>query len=298
MTATTPRNGQPPTASEAIPKPAPPVRVAVVQMCSGPDLERNLRVAERLVSEAASDGARLVLLPECFALLGPERLKLQVAEPLPEGGPILDRCRRLARESGVDLVLGGFWERGERPDRVRNACVHVDPTGTVRAVYRKIHLFDVDLPDGTRIAESDTIEAGPPDQAIVTETCAGPLGLSICYDVRFPELYRALVDRGARLLAVPAAFTLTTGKDHWHVLLRARAIESQCWVLAAAQGGRHFGDRVSYGHALVCDPWGTVVAEHADGDGYAIARVDLTAVERVRRALPALAHRRIGVAVR
>jgi predicted amidohydrolase len=266
-------------------------RVAAVQMTSNEDVERNLETAERLTREAAADGAALIVLPECFALLGPEQNKLAIAEALPEGGPILARLRELARTLGVELVLGGFWERASDPGKVRNACVHLAADGAVRAVYRKIHLFDVDLPDGTTLRESATVEPG--SEPVVTDTRFGKLGLSVCYDLRFPELYRALVDRGAIALTVPAAFTLTTGKDHWHVLLRARAIEAQCYVIAAAQTGRHFGQRVSYGHALICDPWGTVLSECGEGEGYAIAAIDPAVVERVRGSVPSLRHRRL-----
>ena len=267
-------------------------KVAALQMTSTEDVGRNLDAAERLSRQAAGEGAQLIVLPECFALLGPEALKLQAAESLPEGGPILSRLRGLARELGVELVLGGFWERGSDPAKVRNACVHLGADGAVRAVYRKIHLFDVDLPDGTSLRESQTVEAG--SEPVVTDTRFGKLGLSVCYDLRFPELYRALVDRGAIALTVPAAFTLTTGKDHWHVLLRARAIEAQCYVIAAAQTGRHFGQRVSYGHALICDPWGTVLSECGEGEGFALATIERAVIERVRAAVPSLRHRRIG----
>jgi deaminated glutathione amidase len=267
-------------------------KVGVVQITSGPEVEPNLQATERTVRGAAADGAELVVVPECFAYLGPEGGQRDVAEALPEGGPILERCRALARDTGVELVLGGFWERVEGRPKVRNACVHLSADGSVAAVYRKIHLFDVDLPDGTVLAESDTVEPGT--EPVVTEAPFGPLGLSVCYDLRFPELYRRLVDGGAIALAVPAAFTLTTGKDHWHVLLRARAIEQQCYVLAAAQTGHHFGKRVSYGHALVADPWGTVVAECSDGEGWAVATVDPERVHRVRAALPSLRHRVAG----
>jgi predicted amidohydrolase len=269
-------------------------KVAVTQMTSRSEVEENLRTAERLVRSAAEDGAELVVLPECFAYLGPEEGKLAIAEELPRGGPILERCQRLARETSAELVLGGFWERGPDGSRVRNACVHVGAEGDVRAVYRKIHLFDVDLPDGTKLVESDTVEPGA--EPVVTDAPFGKLGLSVCYDLRFPELYRRLVDAGAIALAIPAAFTLTTGKDHWHVLLRARAIEAQSWVLAAAQYGHHVGNRRSYGHALIADAWGTVVAECSDGEGFAAAWLDTEQVDRVRAALPSLRHRRLGPA--
>jgi predicted amidohydrolase len=266
-------------------------KVAAVQMTSNEDVERNVATALRLCEEAIGDGAALVVLPECFALLGPEQNKLAVAEALPEGGPILARFAQLCRARSAELVLGGFWERASDPKKVRNACVHLGTDGGVRAVYRKIHLFDVDLPDGTSLRESATVEPG--SVPVVTETSFGTLGLSVCYDLRFPELYRALTDQGAIALAIPAAFTLTTGKDHWHVLLRARAIEAQCYVIAAAQTGRHFGQRASYGHALICDPWGTVLAECGEGEGYALATIDPSVVERVRGAVPSLKHRRM-----
>jgi len=268
------------------------VKVGVVQMTSRAEVDANLAVADRLVRRAAGDGARLVVLPECFAYLGPEEGKLDIAEPLPGGGPILERCTTLASSLGIELVLGGFWEKGDDPRRVKNACVHVGADGAIVAIYRKIHLFDVDLPDGTRLLESETVEPG--DSPVVTDSCVGRLGLSVCYDLRFPELYRRLVDAGAVVLTIPAAFTLTTGKDHWHVLLRARAIESQCYVLAAAQTGHHYGRRVSYGHALVADPWGVVLAECGEGEGVAIASVEPAVVERVRASLPSLRHRRLS----
>jgi predicted amidohydrolase len=272
-------------------------KVAAVQMTSTADVEDNLKTALGLAEQAIEDGAELVVLPECFAYLGPEEGKFAISEELPSGatkfksGPILERCSNVARSRNAELVLGGFYEKTPDPKRVRNACVHIGADGSVKAVYRKIHLFDVDLADGTTLRESAGVEAGT--EVVVTDTAFGKLGLTVCYDVRFPELYRALVDKGAIAITVPAAFTLTTGKDHWHVLLRARAIESQCYVIAAAQFGKHFGTRVSYGHALICDPWGTVVAECSDGPGYAIASIDHAMIERVRAALPSLRHRRL-----
>jgi len=266
-------------------------KVAAVQMTSGADVEKNLTRAEVLVREAVADGAGLVVLPECFAYLGPEDGKFALAEPLPDGGPILTRMSSLARETHAELVLGGFYEQTPNPRKVRNACVHLGHDGRVKAVYRKLHLFDVDLPDGTKLEESAGVEAG--HEVVVTHTHAGKLGLSVCYDLRFPELYRKLVDLGATLLTVPSAFTLTTGKDHWHVLLRARAIEAQCYVIAAAQTGHHFGTRRSYGHALISDPWGCVVSECSEGEGYALAAIDSALIERVRAMLPSLKHRRL-----
>ncbi len=275
-------------------------RVGVLQLNSNDEVERNLAALARWTRRAAKDGARLIVVPECFAQLGREDGKFEVAESLaPEEapGPILAQCAALAKELEVELVLGGFWEKGATADKVRNACVHLRADGQVAAIYRKIHLFDVDLADGTRLVESETVEPGT--QTVVTDTAFGKLGLSVCYDVRFPELYRKLVDEGAIALTVPAAFTLHTGKDHWHILLRARAIEQQSYVLAAAQTGRHVNKdgssrRVSYGHALIADPWGTVLAECGEGEGCAVATIDPEFVAKVRRELPSLKHRRLG----
>ncbi len=270
----------------------PKTTVAVIQMTSTPDVKRNLSVAETLILQAADSGSKLTLLPEGFAFLGPEREKLAIAEPLPSGGPILERFLRLAERTQCELVLGGFWEKTlEDQSKVYNTCIVIGVDGGITATYRKIHLFDVKLSDGTEIQESSTVSAG--HETTVAATCAGILGLSICYDVRFPELYRRLVDQGATLLAVPAAFTATTGKDHWHILLRARAIEAQCYVLAPAQTGHHFAQRYSYGHALVIDPWGKIVAECSEGEGIATAVVDSEVISQVRRSLPSLMHRRL-----
>jgi predicted amidohydrolase len=267
-----------------------PTRVGVVQITSRDDVDANLLAVERTVTQASEQGAELILVPECFAFLGPEQGKLEVAEALDGSGPIFQRCAGLARSLGRDVVFGGFWEKGPTPDRVFNTCLHLGPDGGVRAAYRKVHLFDVDLADGTRVMESDTIAPG--SELVVTDAPFGKLGLSICYDLRFPELYRQLVDQGAVALAVPAAFTLTTGKDHWHVLLRARAIEQQCYVLAAAQTGTHFGRRASYGHAMIVDPWGTILAQCGEGEGAAVATVQPEVVAQIRAQLPSLRHRR------
>jgi predicted amidohydrolase len=267
-------------------------RVGVVQITSGDDVGRNLEAVERTVRRAAEEGAKLVVVPECYAFLGPEGGKLAVAEAIDITEPILGRMSALASALGVELVLGGHWERSTTPGKVYNTAVHLRADGQVAAAYRKVHLFDVELSDGTVVRESDTIEAG--DETVVTDTPFGVLGLSICYDLRFPELYRRLVDAGAIALAVPAAFTSQTGKDHWHVLLRARAIEQQSYVLAAAQCGRHFGNRSSYGHALIADPWGTVLAQVGEGEGVAVATIDPAVVTRVRASVPSLRHRRLG----
>ncbi|MBN1587173.1 MAG: carbon-nitrogen hydrolase family protein [Candidatus Omnitrophica bacterium] len=268
-----------------------PVQVAVVQMNSTPDVEANLGVAEALVREAARQDAELIVLPEGFACMSPDKEKTGVAESLEENGPILSFCSDLARAVGSELVLAGFPERGSVSGKTRNACVHLNREGQILSVYRKIHLFDIQLDDGTSSRESEHTEAG--EDVVVSPAPFGGLGLSICYDLRFPELYRRLVDKGAVAFAVPAAFLMTTGKHHWHVLLRARAIESQSYVLAAAQTGHHFGTRESYGHALIADPWGSVLAECAEGEGVAVATVDPEVVSGIRRQLPSLQHRKL-----
>jgi predicted amidohydrolase len=263
-------------------------------MCSTDDVAGNLARARALVLQAVTAGAGLVGLPENFAYLGGDRdHKLAVAESLDaEGGPILTAMKAVAAETGAWLLLGGFPERiaGESA-RIGNTSVLLDAGGDVRARYRKMHLFDVEVPGGQSFRESDSIAAGP--GAVLADTPWGKLGLTICYDLRFPELYRALAAGGARMLAVPAAFTRETGKDHWHVLLRARAIENQAYVFAPAQWGFHGGKRASYGHALVVDPWGVVLAECGEHDGYALAEIDVSYQDSVRSKLPCLGHRRL-----
>jgi predicted amidohydrolase len=273
-----------------------PTLCAVVQMTARDELQANLQRAEGLVRRAAARGAKLVALPENLSFMGPEDAKLSTAEVWPLGdverdaGVVRSWASALARELGVFLVLGGVTEKSEREGRVYNACVVVSDAGALVAKYRKIHLFDVDLADGTSLRESRVVDAG--SEVVACDTPVGKLGLSICYDLRFPELYRRLVDLGAEVLCVPAAFTVPTGRDHWHVLLRARAIESQCFVLAPAQWGSHGHGRSTYGHALIVDPWGTIVAECPDGEGIAVAEVDLARVRAIRAQLPSLRHRR------
>jgi predicted amidohydrolase len=262
---------------------------AVAQMTSTTDVERNLATAEALVEEAASRGASFVGLPENFAFLRSE------GQPAPDpqelDGPWVQRMGALARRLGVTLLLGSLPERVPGDTRVRNTCLLLGPDGATLAVYRKIHLFDIDLPGMEHLKESKAVLPG--EETVVAESAIGPLGLSICYDLRFPELYRDLVRRGARVLCVPAAFTERTGKDHWEVLLRARAVENLAYVVAPAQVGHHGGGRVSYGHAMIVDPWGSVVARVPDGEGIALAEIDLGRVERLRRELPALSHSRL-----
>lgn len=264
--------------------------VAVAQMRTTPQVADNLAAVRRLTQTASARGARTVMFPEAFAYLGPDAGKQEILEPLPTGGAILQACQSIAVACGVDLILGGFHERSPEPGKSYNTCVHLRADGSIAARYRKIHLFDVALADGTTLAES--ARTLPGEETIVTQAPFGALGLSVCYDVRFPRLYEQLVDKGAIALTVPSAFTASTGKDHWHVLLRARAIECQSYVLAPAQFGHHYGARNSYGHALIVDPWGCVIAECGDGEGIAIAEIEPERVARVRRELPSLQHRR------
>ncbi len=273
-----------------------PVVAAAVQMNSQADLAENLGRAERLIAEAASRGAKLVLLPENFAFMGgDDDERLRVAEDLDasDGGKIRSFLGENATKHGIWILAGGLPERSPDPKRVFNTCAVVAPSGEIVARYRKIHLFDVEVGDGQRYRESASCMPG--ETPVVVDVRGARIGLSICYDLRFPELYRELVSRGAEVLVVPAAFTLATGKDHWHVLLRARAIESQCYVIAAAQGGGHPRGRRTYGKSCVVDPWGEVVAQASEGEGIVVATLDPAYLERVRASLPSLQHRRIGV---
>lgn len=268
------------------------LNVAVIQLNSQADVARNLEQARLLVQRAKSRGAELVLLPENFAFFGGEAEKRQAAEALGEG-PISRALSDMARENALHVVGGGFPERSGDAERPHNTLLAVGPDGSHVAVYRKIHLFDVELGSGGSYSESAATSAG--SSVVVADIAGFKVGLSICYDLRFPELYRALADQGAEVLLVPAAFTLHTGKDHWHVLLRARAIEAQSFVLAAAQHGAHPGGRQTYGHSLVADPWGTVIAEASDGVGITTAVLERGRLDAVRRALPSLKHRVLGV---
>jgi predicted amidohydrolase len=285
------------------PSPGSPesLTAAVVQLSSQSDVATNLGRADALVGEAVHAGAKLVALPENFAFMGEETQKRAIAEPIeeqvdgratPGKGPILSFIRETARRYGIHLVAGSFPERSDDPARPYNTSVLAGPDGTIAAVYRKIHLFDVSLPDGTTLKES--AGSSPGEERV--SAAIGPsvvLGLSVCYDVRFPELYRALMRKGARIITVPSAFTVPTGKDHWHVLLRTRAIENQVFVLAPAQTGKHPRGRQTYGKSLIVDPWGDVVAQATEGEGFAVARLDFAYQDKVRASLPALQHIRL-----
>ena len=262
---------------------------AAAQMTSGADKARNLETAVRLIRRAASLGARLVGLPENFSWMGPDAERAEAAEPL--HGPTLSTLATLARELKITLVAGSIPERGSADGRFFNSSALFGPDGQRLAVYRKIHLFDVEVGDGARYRESESVAPGT--QVITAETELGRIGMSVCYDLRFPELYRRLVSDGATILTVPSAFTLTTGKDHWEVLLRARAIENQAYVLAPAQFGRHSENRITYGHALVVDPWGLVIGRASEGEGLALGAIDPSLQSRIRKNLPCLSHRRL-----
>jgi predicted amidohydrolase len=269
------------------------VRVAVVQMTSVDDVGANLASASKWIAQAADQGAELIALPENFAFLRREGLPVPCAQTL--DGEIVGALREWARRHRVWLVGGTFHEAVPRDARVANTCVAVTPHGDIAAVYRKIHLFDVDLTahGGQAYRESDRVAPG--SELASFETPFGVVGLSICYDVRFPELYRALARRNARFLCVPAAFARETGRDHWEVLLRARAIENQCFVLAPAQCGEHPGGRLTYGRSMIVDPWGLVLARAADRPGPVLADCFLEEQDRIRAALPVLQHRRLDV---
>lgn len=266
------------------------MRAAAVQLTSTPDRARNLETADRLTRAAVADGARLVVLPEKWAVLGTPEDVVAGGEPL--DGPALSWATAIARELGIDLVAGSIAERdGPGAERGHNTSVHFGPDGEVKATYRKIHLFDVEV-DGRAYRESAIEDAG--DQPVVSETADGTrLGLTVCYDLRFPELYRALATSGARILTVPAAFTLATTRDgHWEVLLRARAIEDQCYVIAANQVGEHAQGMRSGGRSMIVDPWGVVLAQAPDVETYVTADLDLDRQDDIRRSLPSLASAR------
>jgi predicted amidohydrolase len=264
------------------------MRAAAVQLNSTEDIDRNLASADRLVREAAARGAQLVLLPEKWNVLGRGEAMAAAAEPL--DGRALTWAREIAAELGIDLVAGSIVEDLAGQERAANLSVHFTPGGELRGAYRKMHMFDVEV-DGVVYAESAHEQPG--EEVVVSELANGArMGMSICYDVRFPELYRELSARGARVLTVPSAFTLATTRDHWEVLLRARAIENQCFVVAANQIGEHAPGLHSGGRSMIVDPWGVVLATAPDTEAVVLADLDFQFQEDVRRRLPALTHRR------
>ncbi len=267
------------------------MRAAAVQLNSTADFDGNLEQADRLTRAAAADGAQLVVLPEKWSALGSGDTLVAGAQPI--DGPAIAWARAVAREVGIELVAGSVSERIADEPLLRNSSVHIGPDGEIRATYRKVHMFDV-VVEGTVYRESEHEQPG--DELVVSPTAAGvELGLSICYDVRFPELYRILAIRGARVFTVPAAFTVPTTRDHWEILLRARAIEDQAFVVAANQIGEHDGGPPvlrSGGRSMIVDPWGIVLAQAPDRACHIVADLDLDAQARIRRDLPALANRR------
>jgi predicted amidohydrolase len=260
---------------------------AAIQMSSTPNKGENLDTAERLMRSAVSSGAGLIALPELWNCHGLEDVYRENAEPVP--GPTTEFLGGLAGELGVYLLGGSILEGGPQATKLDNTSTFFGPDGRMSAVYRKIHLFDVKAPDREYL-ESRTIAAGT--EIVTVKAGAATIGLSVCYDVRFPELYRLLALRGAEVLAVPAAFTLQTGKDHWELLLRARAVENQAYVVAPAQWGRKADGRWTYGRSIIVDPWGTVLAQCPDRDGFALAALDLDYLDRFREDFPALKNRR------
>ena len=265
------------------------MRAAVVQLNSTDDYHRNLAVAERLVRDAAADGADLVVLPEKWTALGTAEVLRTRAEPL--DGPALQAAAGWARELGITLVAGSVPERTEGEEKLFNTSVLFDRDGQIAALYRKIHMFDVDV-DDVSYRES---EAEQPGEEIVVGDAAGvPVGLTVCYDLRFPELFRILAVRGARVVTVPSAFTERTGRDHWEVLLRARAIENQTFVVAAGQIGEAPPHYRSFGRSMIVDPWGVVIAQAPDRECFVAADLDFEVQDEVRASLPSLRNRRPG----
>jgi len=266
------------------------VVAGAVQMTSTADVERNLASAERLIAEAAARGAQFVGLPENFGFLRSEGEGVAEAQTL--DGVWVRRFAETARRHRLTLLLGSLPEKIDGERKIYNTSVLLGPDGAVIASYRKIHLFDTDLPGMEHLKESKGVTPG--QKVVVAETAFGPLGLSICYDLRFPELYRELSRRGARILAIPSAFTERTGRAHWELLLRARAVENLAYVFAPAQTGQHAKNRASWGHAMIVSPWGEILAEVTDGEGVALAEIDFERQEKIRRELPALTHIRLS----
>ncbi|MDE3131144.1 MAG: carbon-nitrogen hydrolase family protein [Acidobacteriota bacterium] len=288
--------------------PANTVRAAAVQLNATEDVDRNLETADRLTRYAAGQGAQLIVLPEKWTVLGRSEVMEEHAQTL--DGPAASWARQAAEELGIELIAGSFVERRPNQEKTSNTSLHIGPDGVVKAIYRKLHMFDVEVA-GTVYAESACEQAG--DEVAVTTIGASAtaaatsgdaaaavedagssrtVGMTICYDVRFPELYRALSERGADIITVPAAFTLATTRDHWEVLLRARAIENQCFVIAANQIGAHPPGNRSGGRSTIIDPWGVVLAMAPDTEAAIVAELDFSLLADIRRRLPALAHRR------
>ena len=263
--------------------------IAVAQTTSTDDIAQNLRTAESLAAESAASGAGSLFLPECFALMQTSRRQLRELAEQPGEGPIQQAMARMARDHGITIYAGSLPLRSDDPQRVYNTSMVFAPDGSCLARYDKIHLFDVQLDSGEQYLESAYTMPG--SELVTVETDLGTVGLSVCYDIRFPELYRQLVSRGAEILLVPSAFSPTTGPAHWEPLLRARAIENFCWVIAAAQTGKHPSGRSTWGHTMVVNPWGAVVAEKAIEPGLLMVEIDRNETDTARRQMPSLEHR-------
>jgi len=266
------------------------LRAAAIQMSSGSDKPANLDRAEALIRAAAERGARLVVLPEVFNWRGPRGAEADFAEAIP--GPTSERLAKLARELGIHLQAGSISERIEGERRCYNTALLFAPSGELVGQYRKIHLFDVEIPG--QVSAHESAARKPGEQTVVVQTEIGAIGLSVCYDLRFPELYRRLVRDGAEMLCIPSAFTFPTGAAHWEPLVRARAIENQCYVIAPDQFGTSPNGYRDYGSSMIVDPWGAVIARASEGEAIAMAEIRLDYLRKVRTELPSLTHARLG----
>lgn len=269
-------------------------KCAAIQMASSPNVDANLAEARRLIEDASAQGAKLIVLPENFAIMGMTEFDKLDHSEIEGEGPIQEFLSGLAKRYSVWLVAGTIPLHANAPNKIRASCLVYEASGRRAARYDKIHLFDVDVP-GTdeQYRESDTIEPGS-SGAMVFDTPFGKLGLAVCYDLRFPELFRQMLDHGVDIIALPAAFTQETGAAHWEVLVRARAVENLCYVIAANQGGFHVNGRQTFGHSMVVDPWGTVLAKRSTGAGIVVADIDPAMLGKVRGSFPVLEHRRLS----
>ncbi len=271
-------------------------RVAAIQMASGPNLDANLLEAGRLISQAAKSGAGLLVLPESFALVGIEDGDVLKYREQPGEGPVQNFIRAQCRKHQVWIVAGTIPLHCDVPDRMAAACMLFDDRGEMRARYDKIHMFDVTLSSGRSYNESAVARSG--DQLVVVDTPFGRLGLVVCYDLRFPEQFRALLDQDMEIIALPAEFTALTGKAHWEILVRARAIENLAYVIASGQGGYHMGGRETYGHSMIVDPWGTIKGQLPHGAGVVLADIDQRTLEEIRRTFPCIHNRQLICEIR
>lgn len=271
--------------------------VSAIQMASGPNVSANLSVAEKLIQLAADQGAKLIVLPENFAVMpGNPKEALNEAEPFAENGPLQKFLSNIARKYGIWLVGGTIPLKSSEPNRYYGASLLYNDQGECVARYNKMHLFDVTLPDSDeQYRESDYTKQGK--KLVVAETPFGKLGMSVCYDLRFPELFRGLLDMGAEIIVMPASFTAMTGRAHWESLVRARAIENLTYFIAAAQGGYHISGRETHGDSMIVDPWGSVLNRMQHGAGAVVANIDLARMQSIRKVFPSIHHRRLSCAV-